>query len=124
MAGDAVHHPAMLRPSPHLPLPAALEPRVPAALRACARDAPFLALPKAEGSVHHDHAVAARTLEVVRALDAREDVWVVLSHDGSADGPGSGVRWLPEAANGWVVEGVKEKTRWRWLEKGNPACRW
>ena len=124
MAGDAAHHPAMLRPSPHVPLPPGLEPRVPPALRACARDAPFLALPGKEGSVHHDHERAARTLEVVRALDARDDVWVVLSHDGSVDVGDSGVRWMPEEANAWRAEGVKERTRGRWLEKGNPACRW
>ncbi|EPT05047.1 hypothetical protein FOMPIDRAFT_1045711 [Fomitopsis schrenkii] len=123
MGGDAAHHPGLLRPSPLIPLPPALESHVPPALQACARDAPFLAFPKKEGSVHHDHEVAARTLEVVRALDARDDVWVVLSHDGSFD-EGVGLRWLPEEANGWKAEGMKEKTRWRWLEKGNPAYRW
>ena len=100
MAGDAAHHPAMLRPAPYLPLPGK------------------------EGSVHHDHERAARTHEVVRALDARDDVWVVLSHDGSVDVGDSGVRWMPEEANAWRAEGVKERTRWRWLEKGNPAYRW
>ena len=124
MAGDSAHHPAMLRPSAHVPLPPALEPLVPPALQACARNAPFLALPKKGGSVHHDHEQAARTLEVVRALDARDDVWVLVSHDGSLDVPDSGVRWLPETANAWAQEGLKEKTRWRWLEKGNPAYRW
>ena len=123
MAGDVAHHPGLLRPSTYVPLPAELEPLVPAALQGCARDAPFLALPKGEGTVHHDLEGVARTLEIVRALDGRDDVWVVLSHDASLD-EGTGVRWLPEAANGWRAEGVKEKTRWRWLEKGNMAYRW
>lgn len=122
MAGDAGHHPGTIRPSAHVSLPPALEPRVPPALKACARDAPFLALPVGE-SVHHNLVEAAQTLEVVRALDARDDVWVILSHDGSFD-KDAGVKWLPEEANEWRAEGLKEKTRWRWLEKGNPANRW
>lgn len=122
MAGDSAHHPGLLRPTQHIPLPPALEPLVPAALQACARDTPFLALPKKEVSIHHDHDTAARTLEVVRALDAREDVWVILSHDGSADAV---IRCLPETANGWAEEGMKEKTMWQFLEaKENQSYRW
>ncbi|KAH9935468.1 uncharacterized protein B0H18DRAFT_1101223 [Fomitopsis serialis] len=129
MAGDAAHHPAMLRPSLHVPLPAALEPLVPAALRACARDTPFLAPADRAVAVHHDWDRARDTLEVVRALDARPDVWVILAHDGSLDadvkGVGEGrVRWLPEEANAWKAEGVKEHLRWKYLEKGNQANRW
>lgn len=129
MAGDTAHHPGMLRPSPHVPLPASLEPLVPAALKACRRDAPFIAPPKPADSIHHNHDVAAATLNVVITLDARPDVWVILSHDGSMDndvrGVGEGrMRWMPEEANRWKEEGVKEHLRWKYLEKGNPAHRW
>jgi len=129
MAGDAAHHPAMLRPSPHVPLPAGLEPLVPAALRACAHDAPFLAPPDRAVAIHDDWDKARDTLEVVRALDARPDVWVILGHDGSMDADVKGVgegrmKWLPEEANAWKAEGVKEYLRWKYLEKGNRANRW
>ncbi|KZT72064.1 hypothetical protein DAEQUDRAFT_723223 [Daedalea quercina L-15889] len=125
MAGDTAHHPAMLRPSPHVPLPAPLEPLVPAALKGCARDAPFMAPPKPGGSIHHDHDVALATLQVVTALDARDDVWVLLSHDGSMDDDvGGRMRWMPEEANKWKEDGVKEYLRWKFLEKGNSVYRW
>lgn len=129
MAGDSVHHPALIRPSPYVPLPIALEPLVPAVLSACARDAPFLAPPERGVAIHHDYDAAIKTLEIVLALDARPDVWVLMSHDGSMDADVKGVgegrmRWLPEEANGWKAEGVKEYLRWKFLEKGNPANKW
>ncbi|KAH9935470.1 uncharacterized protein B0H18DRAFT_1207065 [Fomitopsis serialis] len=93
----------MLRPSPHVPLPVELEPLVPASLRECARDAPFLAPADRAVAVHDDWEKTRDTLEVVIALDASPDVWM--------------------EANGWKTEGVKEVSRWKYLEKENKANR-
>jgi hypothetical protein len=120
--GDAAHHPGMLRPSTHTPLPPHLHDARPPALHGCAPDAPALGLPGADG-VHADLPAAARTLAALQVLDAREEVWVLLSHDGSVDAPGV-VRWFPEALDGWRDAGWKESTRWLFLESGNAANRW
>jgi hypothetical protein len=126
MAGDTCHHPGMLRPSAHVPLPSSLHGALPAALRACARDVSFLALPlPGTDSIHADARGAAATLACVQALDARADVLVVLSHDRSVDaGAPGGLRFFPDALDAWRAEGVKERMRWLFLEKGNAANRW
>jgi hypothetical protein len=123
MAGDTCHHPGLLRPSAHVLLPSALHAALPAPLRASARDAPFLALPRGKASFHDDPSAAEATLGRVQALDGCADVLVLLSHDMSLD-TGGVVRFFPDALNAWREEGVKEKTRWLFLEKGNPANRW
>jgi hypothetical protein len=123
MAGDVCHHPAQLRPSPHSPLPSALEDNVPAALAACARKAPFLAPSKSTNSVHQDSAEAAHTLELVQAFDARPDVLTLIAHDGSVDFMG-GFAWFPDSANEWMQKGWKERLFWAFLDAGNPSNRW
>jgi hypothetical protein len=123
MAGDTCHHAGMLRPSAHVPLPASLHAALPAPLRGCAHAAPLLVLPQGKDSIHHDPPAAAASLGRLQALDAREDVLVVLSHDTSVD-TGGVMRFFPDALNAWKEEGVKEKTRWLFLEKGNAANRW
>lgn len=128
IGADAAHHPAMLRPSPAFPLPSDLESKVPSPLKNCARDAPFIAEPAKDRSIHHDHAAAMETLKKVLVFDADPDVFVVLSHDNSMDGEdlrgGGIVPWYPATANEWKAKGVKEAVRWKFLEHNNPTHRW
>jgi hypothetical protein len=81
---------------------------------------PFLALPD-ENEAYSDLKATRRTHEALQGLDARDDVFLLLSHDDSVD---PYVKWFPEEANGWQEEGWKAKSYWAFLEKGNPANRW
>jgi hypothetical protein len=127
MGADAAHHPAMLRPSAFVPLPAHLGSSLPSALSACSHDAPFLNMPLPAHSIHHDHAAAVSVVEKLTALDGHPDVFVVLSHDGAVDpvdGKEGGIEFLPRTANDWKAKGWKEAVHWKFLEKGNRVNRW
>jgi hypothetical protein len=127
MGADAAHHPAILRPSTFIPLPTEMRSSVPQALSACPLDAPFLGMPSAAYSVHHDHAAAQVVVDKLIAFDGHPDVFVVLSHDGAmdpVDGKEGGIEFFPKTANDWKAKGWKEAVHWRFLEKGNQANRW
>jgi hypothetical protein len=84
-------------------------------------------MPPKEQSIHHDPDRAREDLDVVVAFDARPDVFVVFSHDGSMDpveGKEGGIKFFPETANAWKENGWKENIHWRFLESGNGANRW
>lgn len=124
LAGDTVHHPALLRPTEHFPLPEKLYATIPAALRnvgAPSYVTPFLAPSRQKWNAHEDLEVALRTTAAVQALDAREDVLVLLAHDGSL---GDVLDLFPKALNGWKDNGVKERAAWAFLEAGNAVNRW
>jgi hypothetical protein len=123
MAGDGAHHVAQLRPSPFMPLPPSLEDKVPIALQGCARDRPFINFTSGTASVHHDAEEAARIRDIILAFDGRDDVFVVLAHDGSTDWEG-GIQWFPKEANNWMSEDWKARVFWSFLDEGNPAFRW
>jgi hypothetical protein len=128
MGGDVAHHPATIRPSSAHPLPASLEQEVPLSLKNCARNAPFLAPPIKEFSIHHDYDAAVKTIQKVIEFDTHPDVFVVLSHDGSLDGKdgkgGGVVPWFPEEINDWKEKNVKEAVRWKFLDKESSTFRW
>jgi hypothetical protein len=127
MGSDAAHHPALLRPSPFIPLPESLITTIPSSLSSCAHNQPFLSMPLEKNTIHHDQAQARKVLDVLIALDARPDVFVVLSHDGSMDPIGEndgGIEFFPTTANEWMKKGWKERVYWKFLEKGNQAYRW
>jgi hypothetical protein len=127
MGADGAHHPALLRPSPFVPLPVDLSPIIPPSLSACAYNQPFLSMPLEKYSIHHDHAKAREVHDVLVAFDARPDVFVVLSHDGSMDPVGESddaIEFFPKAANEWMEKGWKWRVHWKFLEKGNQAYRW
>jgi hypothetical protein len=66
-------------------------------------------------------------MDSVVALDARPDVFVVLSHDNSMDpveGKEGVIKFFPETANAWKEKGWKDSVYWRFLETGNVANRW
>jgi hypothetical protein len=121
MAGDAYHHPAQLRPSEHKPLPQKIA--APAALKKCARNAPFLGPPQGSMSVHADCPGAVRVQTIIRAFDARDDVLVIIAHDGSGDVEGL-VKFFPATSNAWMKEGLKDRLFWAFLDQANPANRW
>jgi hypothetical protein len=84
-------------------------------------------MPPKEQSAHHDTVRTLETLGAVIALDARPDVFIVLSHDSSmdpVDGKEGGIEFFPEKANAWKEKGWKESMRWRFLENGNRVNRW
>jgi hypothetical protein len=126
---DAAHHIAQLRPSPFLPLPQELVASLPEGLRnvgAPAYKSPFLSVPPTGVSIHHDRDAAFAVVQSLQAYDARPDVWVILSHDGSIhlEAPGvskdqQGVPAFPAELNLWKEKGWKDITRWAFLEKGN-----
>lgn len=124
LAGDTVHHPALLRPSPFLPLPAARHTSLPAALKdvgAPAYDRPFLDHPTTKWCAHEDMDVAKRTAACVQAFDAHPDVLVLLAHDGSLGGV---IETFPSSVDGWKEKGWKEPAAWAFLEPGNAVNRW
>jgi hypothetical protein len=103
--GDACHHVDMLRLSSFSPLPSSLEVDLPFCLAKCARNAPFLTFPGTHGA-YADLESSKRTLSALQALDARDDVLLLLSHDDSVNDT---IRWFPDAANEWKSEGWKER---------------
>ncbi|KAI0098531.1 beta-lactamase-like protein [Nemania sp. FL0031] len=125
MGGDSVHHGAELRPHPWHPLPDQILPNPfdPASSAPCpggvfdkvlpnGRDAPFYRPSQKPHSVHHDVAIAEESIRGLQAMDAHDNVLVVIAHDPSflnvAD-------FFPKTANAFVEKGWVQKTRWAWL---------
>lgn len=124
LAGDVVHHPALIRPSTLVLLPDNLRDEIPPALRnvgAPAYNQAFLAFPPANISIHHDPALAQKTFEALQVFDAHPDVFFMIAHDTSIE-PVIGA--LPAVLDGWRVKGWKEKAAWAYLQEGNPCFRW
>jgi hypothetical protein len=124
--GDAAHHVGLLRPSAFVPLPAALAATLPDGLRYTGGDTPtydtpFLRVPPKGVAMHHDRDAAEAVVASLQAYDGREDVWVLVAHDGSVRlGGGEGVPVFPADINDWRERGFKEQTRWAFLENANP----
>ncbi|KAM5344623.1 hypothetical protein ACJ41O_013158 [Fusarium nematophilum] len=127
MGGDTCHHCACLRPSEHLPLPDSLSPSpfskppfLPGSV--CpgevlvnmhpqhARDKPFY--PSLAEAPNHDVAEAENSVKKLIDFDAREDVFVVIAHDGSLLDV---IDFFPKQANDWKEKGWKEEGKWRFL---------
>lgn len=108
-AADTTHHPAALRPSPHVPLPPTLNPTT-----TTPRTSPLYTIAPLHGHADFDLDTARASVEKLAAWDGREDVLVVLAHDASLLGtvgvwPGGG------EANGWREAGWKGRGRWGFL---------
>lgn len=127
MGGDTCHHCACLRPSEHLPLPDSLSPSpfsnppfLPDSV--CpgevlvnmhpqhARDKPFY--PSLTEAPNHDVAEAENSVKKLIDFDAREDILVVIAHDGSLLDV---LDFFPKQANDWKEKGWKEEGKWRFL---------
>lgn len=120
LGGDICHHPGQLRPSPAHPCPDALfyEQSQSSALKD--KVTPPLQVTTTAPYVHHDPHQARSSLSHVQLLDGDEDVFVILAHDTTLEGT---MKFFPEEVNEWKEGGWKEKTAWKFLEKGNPAYR-
>lgn len=130
MGADACHHPGVLRPTAYLPLPAQV--RLPSLtdgsdFEVCGvkvypgeafqhlqrnKDAtePFFELSPVMLS---DPAAAQETVRKITELDAAENIFVILAHDGSLKGH---IDFFPLAINEWRAKGLKSATRWLFCE--------
>ncbi|KIA75606.1 hypothetical protein HK57_00606 [Aspergillus ustus] len=122
MGGDAAHHVGLLRPSIYLPIPEQLDPcPFYDSLSNCTREMvrrihpqqsitePFL---KPARGMFPEFEEAEDTLRKIQELDAAENILVILPHDKSIL---ENVRLFPSKINGWMAEGVKERTRWLFI---------
>lgn len=115
MAADACHYPGLLRPSTYLPLPrttgnmsgVAIQENVHPQKSATE---PFFMPGERAFPAQED---AQETIRGIMEFDAQNNVLVVLAHDKSLEGE---LDMLPNAANDWMRIGVKERTRWLFLQ--------
>ena len=111
MGADACHHPGVLRPTQHLPLPQSL---INASLTAEIRSPnPPLDKPFCEVSfsqlVFPDRQAAMETVRKIQELDASDNILVVMAHDLSLR---TKIPLFPRKINGWEAENLKLDTRW------------
>ena len=133
MGADSFHHPAALRPSEGVPLPASI--KVPGlipspcpgelleSLHPCAGQpgskpsrTPFVKV--GEKSPAIDLAAARDTLHKIESFDADSHVMVISAHDWSLKDI---VEFYPHKANDWKKKGWKEAGRWRFLAEFQKA---
>ncbi|KAK6077446.1 metallo-beta-lactamase superfamily protein [Seiridium cupressi] len=117
MGADACHHPGVLRPSLHLPLPPSIN--LPPGLGYCPGDLlqhitvnggtekSFFTLPR--NMLFPDHEAALDTVRKIQELDANDEVFVIISHDASIR---DSLPLFPESVNDWRTKGLKTTTRW------------
>lgn len=127
MGADSFHHPAALRPSDGVPLPASIT--VPGlmpspcpghlfeTLHPCsgqsgsdAARTPFVKV--GEKSPAIDLAAARDTLHKIESFDADPNILVIAAHDWSLKDV---IEFYPRKANDWKSKGWKEAGRWRFL---------
>jgi len=133
LGGDSAHHPALFRPSVHKPLPPMQQELLPPSLKTIGGPAyaePFLqVVPKGKPGPH-DRDAAAAFIETLKAFDARDDVWVIVAHDGSIvldssiEAKQGILPFFPEEITRWKEKHLKEKTFWAFLSSGNPGYLW
>ncbi|MCJ1384331.1 hypothetical protein MMC17_007447 [Xylographa soralifera] len=120
MGADACHHPGVLRPTQYLPLPRSISPS-PFAPKAGAcpgtllqqltpgRDPiiPFFTV--LPGPLFPDQDAAMDTVQKIQALDAAENIFVVISHDLSLR---NRIPVFPTSINNWRLKNMRMETRW------------
>lgn len=126
MGGDLSHHAGEIRPSPSLRIPDDLKTHLgetlPSSLHCCFNGAMFRQLHARnnrkpgdaffDAILAEDPAAAASTIDGAKALDDREDTFIVLAHDMTLQGV---VEVFPKTANEWKQKGWKDRTRWSFL---------
>jgi VCBS repeat-containing protein len=82
-------------------------------------------------SIHQDAVTAGTTLEKLKRFDSRNDVWIILSHDGSlniatpgSDDTGDAITLFPSTIKDWAKKGWKEHSRFAFLDIVNRANLW
>ena len=134
MGADACHHPGILRPTEYLPLPRSIDmsPVVEESVDNHAADdtagngvaccpgklfqqittglclnTPFFTV--AKGPVFLDHEAAMDTVSKIQELDARDDIFVLITHDLSVR---KRIPFFPNQINLWKANALKTDTRW------------
>ncbi|KAN0117651.1 Beta-lactamase-like protein [Hyaloscypha variabilis] len=129
MGGDACHHGGEFRPSQYLPMPESISPNpldvknktpCPGSLfddlyRDGDKTKPFytIARPVDGKAVAHDVGVAEETIGKVIEADARDEVFVVMAHDGSLLPV---MDFFPKYANDFAQKGWVQEGRWLFLK--------
>jgi glyoxylase-like metal-dependent hydrolase (beta-lactamase superfamily II) len=123
MGADSCHHPGVLRPTSHLPLPnPTMKPSH--SYGGCPGDLltklkswqdpqkPFFHV--ARGPLFPDHDAAVDTVSKIQELDAADNVLVLLAHD---DSLGGHLPLFPKLLNGWKGWNLQEDTRWEFCKE-------
>lgn len=113
MGADACHHAGILRPTKNHPLPSSFPVdimRIHREIRPNSLHEPFF-VQSQKLFPHYEQAV--ETVRNIQDLDALENVFVILAHDGSLQ---EHLTFFPERINDWEVNGVKDRTRWLFCE--------
>lgn len=106
LGADACHHPGILRPTEHLPLPACLGALAQALPLHRCPDQPFFTLSPV---LFPDYDKAVDTVRKIQELDAHYNVFVILAHDGSLLNQ---IDLFPKQITDWKSKEFGDKTRW------------
>jgi len=131
MGGDICHHGGELRPSPYMPLPDQISPNPlqPSSTIPCpgamfeeihprkSRTEPFFRIAKPG---NFDVEKAANTLNKVKEVDGREEIFVVIAHDQSLMDV---VEFFPSKANDWKSKEWGKNGKWAFLKDFQAAVK-
>jgi hypothetical protein len=134
MGGDACHHPSVLRPNKYSPLPDSITPNpLNSSLDPCPgaifeslhpsyrKDQPFHTIPNLpDGGLNHSREAAVAVREKLIRLDANENVFTIIAHDGTIVDL---LEYFPASANDWKAKGWGTAARWRFLRDWERAVK-
>jgi hypothetical protein len=133
MGGDTCHHAGVFRPTEHLPLPDTISPSPLSPINTTQRlsycpgemflslhpshspTEPFYKIAvdeKGKTLAYVDIDSAKDTIAKMQGFDRCEEVLVIMAHDASLRDV---LRYWPNPANTWQLEGWKSKGAWRFL---------
>lgn len=108
MGGDACHHAGLLRPSEYLPLDASL-PNHQSLLEIHPKHSPTEPFMTPSPAMFPQLEQANETIRKIQELDAADNVFVILPHDGSLV---ESIPLFPRPINDWMERGLGNSTRW------------
>lgn len=106
MGGDACHHAGLLRPSEYLPLSPSLPKSIFQVRPKNSTIEPFM---NPSRIMFPDYEKAVDTIRKIQELNAADNVFVILPHDGSVVGH---IPLFPRPINDWQGMGLGVSTRW------------
>ncbi|KFZ15715.1 hypothetical protein V501_02600 [Pseudogymnoascus sp. VKM F-4519 (FW-2642)] len=129
MGGDLCHHGGELRPSPHRPLPAEINPHPWANMRPKLCPGGVLEDLQEKRGRNKDQAFfdvamgmdipeAQRTIHKTQEADASDDIFFIFAHEDNVMGV---IDTFPKEANNWKEKGWGDQTRWGFLKDFDPA---